>query len=423
MVASLSRTRGVTIGRTMRRTHLRTRVVAVTALYGLLLLAITFGLSWRAVFAERRWARLLEIETGTIARLEDLQRSQNSFRNQLAQELAEGQFPADAPDRYSMVRQLLARGELRTLPAMTVAVDHFEAWLQQASERNSAPSVLELQANSSEVTATAQRLIDRSKAVVAAQAPELQRSARHGMTTGLAVAWIVAIFSLAAARITVAKVVRPLEELSRAADRIAAGDLTARAPAGGDHEIYRLGEAFNNMAGALAESYEEVDKRARTDELTSLPNFRAFRERIDLEIERARRYPESFGILVIDLDRFKQFNDRFGHLAGNDALQGVARVIRDTVRTVDFPARYGGEEFAVIVPNITRESLVRIAERIRANVEAMPPVPETAPVTLSIGAAMYPRDGDGADALFAKADERLYQAKKEGRNRVVAPAA
>ena len=76
-----------------------------------------------------------------------------------------------------------------------------------------------------------------------------------------------------------------------------------------------------------------------------------------------------------------------------------------------------------IVPNITRESLVRIAERIRANVEAMPPVPETAPVTLSIGAAMYPRDGDGADALFVKADERLYQAKKEGRNRVVAPAA
>src|SRR5439155_1765508 len=80
------------------------------------------------------------------------------------------------------------------------------------------------------------------------------------------------------------------------------------------------------------------------------PNFRAFRERIDIEIQRAARYGERFGILVLDLDRFKDYNDSHGHLAGNDALQRAARVIRMTVRAVDFPARYGGEEFAVIVP-------------------------------------------------------------------------
>ena len=97
---------------------------------------------------------------------------------------------------------------------------------------------------------------------------------------------------------------------------------------------------------------DKLHEHARTDELTELPNFRAFRERIDDEIERASRYPEHFGVLVLDLDHFKQYNDRFGHLSGNFALQRVAQVIRATVRAVDFPARYGGEEFAVIVPQV-----------------------------------------------------------------------
>src|SRR5262249_38514858 len=224
----------------------------------------------------------------------------------------------------------------------------------------------------------------------------------------LAVAWIIVMCSFAAVQVTLRKVVRPLEELSRAADRIAAGDLAARAPVAGDYEIASLGVALNRMA-------DELRAHARTDDLTTLPNFRAFRERIDDEIARAARYNERFGILVLDLDRFKKYNDTYGHLAGNDALQRVASVMRHTVRTVDFPARYGGEEFAVIVPQIDTPSLAAIAERIRGGVEA------TTPVTISIGAAVYPDDGANADALFAAADERLYAAKKAGRNRVGPP--
>ena len=239
-------------------------------------------------------------------------------------------------------------------------------------------------------------------------------SSRALMPANLAIAWIIVMVSFAAVQLTLRKVVRPLEDLSRAADRIAEGDLAARAPVAGDYEIASLGVALNRMA-------DELRSHARTDDLTRLPNFRAFRERIDDEIERAARYGERFGVLVLDLDRFKKYNDSYGHLAGNDALQRVASVIGKTVRSVDFAARYGGEEFAVIVPQIDTPSLATIAERIRAGVEALPAPPDGASVTVSIGAAIYPDDAVKVDALFQAADERLYRAKREGRNRVVTP--
>src|SRR5207244_9885869 len=126
---------------------------------------------------------------------------------------------------------------------------------------------------------------------------------------------------------------------------------------------------------------------AITDDLTDLPNFRAFLERIDAEIERAVLYPEQFGILVLDLDHFKLYNDRYGHLAGNDALQRVARALRIAVRAVDFPARYGGDEFTVIVPQIGAAALATIAERVRALVDRLPPPAGRALATLSIDRA------------------------------------
>ena len=234
------------------------------------------------------------------------------------------------------------------------------------------------------------------------------------MSAGLAVAWIVVICSFAGVQITLRKVVRPLEQLARAADRIADGDLNARAPVAGDLEIAQLGTAFNHMA-------DKLRAHARTDDLTDLPNFRAFREHIDAEIERAVRYPGQFGILVLDLDHFKLYNDRYGHLAGNDALQRVARALRIAVRAVDFPARYGGEEFAVIVPQIGAAALATIAERVRALVDSLPAPAGGALVIISIGGALYPEDGTTVDALFHVADDRLYQAKRDGRNRVVIP--
>jgi diguanylate cyclase (GGDEF)-like protein len=379
-----------------RRTHLRTRVLLLTGAFAVVLFGITFGLSWRAKVAQQRWSRLIGVETEAVATLEEVIRAQNAFRTH--------------GGHYRAVTQLLRNDALGAIDTavLRARVKAFENVLADEPPREE-----DLNATSTAVVREAQRIIEERKREIARALPELERDTDAMMGSGLAVAWILVVLCFAGAQTTLRKVVRPIEELSASADRIASGDLTARAPLAGDHEIYRLGTAFNRMA-------DELKARARTDDLTAMPNFRAFRERIDLEIERAARYPESFGMLVLDLDRFKKYNDTFGHSAGNDALQRVARVIRETVRGVDFAARYGGEEFAVIVPEFDLPSLTAIAERIRANIEALPPPPNGAAITVSIGAALFPQDADKAEGLFNAADERLYAAKSGGRNRVVA---
>ena len=375
----------------MRRTHLRTRVLLLTGAFALALFAIAFGLSWRAKQSQERWTRLMSVETRAVAKLEEVIRAQNAFWSR-----------QDPVERYRLVEQLLDD------PALS-AVD-----IRPLRGRVKAFRELRTEFTSRAVVDEAHGIIAARKREIARQLPELERESRSMMSTGLAVAWIVALLGLAVVQNTLRKVVRPIEELSAAADRIAAGDLNATAPVAGDREIATLGVAFNRMA-------EELKARARTDDLTALPNFRAFRERIDAELERADRYPERFGILVLDLDRFKKYNDTYGHLAGNEALKRVAQTIRETVRTVDFAARYGGEEFAVIVPQVDESALAAVAERIRAGVESMPAPAGGSNVTVSIGAALYPDDARDRESLFKAADARLYQAKEAGRNCVVAP--
>jgi diguanylate cyclase (GGDEF)-like protein len=382
------------------RVHLRHRVLLLTAAFAAALFAITFGLSFRARRAQERWTRLIAVEAEAVSMLSEVIRAQNAFRTQT---------PMTA-ERYRAVEQLLEAPVFRSIDTavLRAEVSAFRVLLEDGALPG------ELDAVHRRVVLEAQRLGDVHRREIAQQLPELKRESRWMSISGLAVAWIVVMISFAVAKTTLDRVVRPVEELATAADRIAAGDLAAKAPVGGDYEIAHLGLAFNRMA-------EELKSRARTDDLTGLPNFRAFRERIDSEIERGARYGEIFGILVLDLDRFKHYNDRYGHLAGNVALQRVATVLRSMLRAVDLPARYGGEEFAVVVPQIDPASLARLAERIRSTVEAMPAPPDGAVVTVSIGAALYPSDGAKAEALFHAADERLYQAKREGRNRVVVP--
>lgn len=386
----------------MRRQHLRTRVLLLTAAFALALFSITFGLSWRARQAQERFTRLISIESRAVSGLEELIRAQNGFHARLRS----GQT---SPQRYRLVMQLLGDDALARIDTGTLNA-RIRAFRQIINEPS--PRLEDADATSAAVVQEAQGIINARKEEIARQLPALERESRFLMSSGLAVAWIVALIIFAVVQTALRNVVKPIEELSSAADRIAAGDLTARAPVAGDHEIATLGVAFNHMA-------DELKARARTDELTGLPNFRAFRERIDAELDRADRYPESFGILVLDLDRFKKYNDTYGHSAGNDALQRVARTIRETVRAVDFAARYGGEEFAVIVPQVDASALFAIAERVRANIEALPAPAGGSTVTVSIGSAMYPADAREREALFRAADERLYQAKHLGRNRVV----
>ncbi len=387
----------------MSRIRLRTRVYSLTGAFALVLVAITFGLSWRAKESQERWSRLIAVEMEAVASLDEIIRAQNAFRSQRTRDVK----------RYRAVEQLLERPALKEIDTTALRV-RIVAFRQSLEDPDTTRN--EIERESSRISSEAQRVIEQRKNEIARQLPMLKRDAREMMSTGLAITWIIVVLAVLAAKTLRNRVLRPLEQLSAAAKRIQGGDFEARVPVGGDREIHEVSEAFNQLV-------EELKARARTDDLTGLPNFRAFREKIDDDISRASRYKERFGILVLDLDRFKKYNDNFGHLAGNGALQRVAAVIRNTVRSADFAARYGGEEFAVIVRKTDLAALGYAAERIRSAVEALPAVSDGAPLTISIGAAMFPADGGNVETLFQAADERLYEAKRLGRNRVVVTTA
>lgn len=161
------------------------------------------------------------------------------------------------------------------------------------------------------------------------------------------------------------------------------------------------------------------------DPLTGLYNHRYLQEELGRALRRALRRGEPVGLLFADLDHFKAYNDAHGHLAGDVLLWEVARIVYENLRDgVDVPCRYGGDEVAVILPATPLERTVGVAERIRAAVEAAPVARrEVLPggrLTVSIGVASAPEDGAEKADLLRAADERLYAAKRSGRNRVVA---
>jgi diguanylate cyclase (GGDEF)-like protein len=161
-----------------------------------------------------------------------------------------------------------------------------------------------------------------------------------------------------------------------------------------------------------------------TDELTGLFNHRRFQEVMTAEVERARRYGQEMGLIMLDIDNFKRVNDTFGHMQGDLVLREVARVLRQSAREIDEPARYGGEEMAVALPQTDLDGAYNFAERVRKRIEALEvPVLDgdgTLKVTASFGAASLARaPGADKDSLVAAADSALYRAKRSGKNRTV----
>lgn len=172
----------------------------------------------------------------------------------------------------------------------------------------------------------------------------------------------------------------------------------------------------------LEESQRELREQANTDVLTRLANRRFFTHIANKELSLMRRQKEHFAVLMMDIDHFKVTNDSFGHAAGDHVLQQVARVLTQNVREEDTVARVGGEEFVVSSPYTNRLAAIVLAERLRKAVESLDIQFEgnQIPVTISIGIAMQPQDGDALETLLAAADERLYTAKNAGRNRFCA---
>jgi diguanylate cyclase (GGDEF)-like protein len=227
-------------------------------------------------------------------------------------------------------------------------------------------------------------------------------------------------------------VVEPIKALARTAARIGRGDLEVQGrPKNWDAEFVPLAAALDDMAFQLATREQELqttnshlEKLASIDGLSGLANRRSFDGRLESEWQRARTLGSTIGLMMIDVDYFKLYNDHYGHLEGDNCLKHVGSILTTGIRgDKDFIARYGGEEFVVLLPEAPLERTYEVAERLRAAVAAQRITHQHAPcgyITISIGVvSLPPADGKTPQSLIEAADSALYEAKRRGRNVVV----
>nr|WP_290665439.1 diguanylate cyclase [Ardenticatena sp.] len=183
-----------------------------------------------------------------------------------------------------------------------------------------------------------------------------------------------------------------------------------------------IGQRIVELEESLRQNIAEMEHLAAYDMLTGFLNRRAAIERIDALLDHARRQQSPVGICMLDIDHFKQINDTFGHLAGDEALRVVTTRLRANVRPYDIIGRWGGEEFIVVLPDTPAEKVAEVATRLLKVVRDTPiPVSEktSVPLTISIGALAIQHPQKTLDAYIALADAALYEAKAAGRNQVV----
>ena len=193
-------------------------------------------------------------------------------------------------------------------------------------------------------------------------------------------------------------------------------ELTA-ANAALERRVEERTQRLRDQNQALREARDRIEQLSRKDALTGLTNRRWLDEVLHGEAERAQRYDVPFCVVMVDLDHFKDVNDTFGHVVGDQVLIAVARSLESAARMSDVVARYGGEEFLALLPNSAMEQAWVLAERMRAGVRSIPLSFRAEPMTASFGVAQW-RPDDTVTGLVERADEALYQAKHGGRDRV-----
>jgi diguanylate cyclase (GGDEF)-like protein len=230
----------------------------------------------------------------------------------------------------------------------------------------------------------------------------------------------------------------PTERIARGAGSVVCAPLVAKeshlgllvavrpaGPSGFDAGHLKILTALANQTAIVLENvelYERLQHEAVTDGLTGVYNYKTLMQTLRTELRRAQRYGHIVTFVMADVDHLKHYNDRFGHLAGSAVLAEVARLLMANCRNTDVVGKYGGDEFAIILPQTGAEGAFCVADRMRAAIEAHTfENVRAGEITCSFGVAAYPHDGREVHELVCVADRRLFQAKREGKNTIVAP--
>ncbi|HHT9106894.1 MAG TPA: diguanylate cyclase [Candidatus Wujingus californicus] len=229
-------------------------------------------------------------------------------------------------------------------------------------------------------------------------------------------------FSIFYAFVTTRSITNPLKLLCAATIKIINRSFDVKMNIKSFHEIEELLNSFNIMSLKLNESYKRLETLSITDKLTGLYNRRYFDEALEKEVLRARRFRHDLSLMFIDIDKFKHFNDTYGHTEGDAVLHRIGLLIKEQVRNnIDIACRYGGEEFTIILPETASSSATAIANRLIRDFKSIkfhiPSKNETIQKTISIGIADV-NVSNNAKVLLDNADKAVYEAKKLGGNRV-----
>jgi len=225
----------------------------------------------------------------------------------------------------------------------------------------------------------------------------------------------------------------PLREMTRAARAMRRGELRQTVQVRSADEVGLLAETFNRMSSDLADAHDALKRSnaqiteqasqlaelSRRDELTQIPNRRAFDEQAEHIFSQSKRYGHPVTVALADIDHFKSINDRFSHAAGDAVLRVIAEVIRANIRQSDIVARYGGEEFAIVFPETPIDEGVRLAERVLELIRTRDWSPINAGLSVSISMGLCENASlPSIEEMMKAADAKLYQAKRAGRDRV-----